>query len=126
MRIAVTGPRKNEVILKVENAFNTKVKSPVEQDSIINYAAETYKYFDESNVVFEGSPFDFLALDPVEGVDDVYEQICLNSLENLTYLAVIAMDMDRHQLEIYKEYQKLFPEKIYIYSTPADFELRLR
>lgn len=125
MRIAIVGPHKSEVISKVELAFNTNVKSPAETD-IINYAAETYKYFDETNVVFEGSPFDFLALDPVDGVDDVYEQICLSSLENLTYIAVIAMDMDKHQLDIYKEYQQLYPEKIYIYSTPTDFELRLR
>lgn len=125
MRIAVVGPRKNEVILKVESAFNSKVKSPSES-TIINYAAETYKYFDEINVVFGGSPFDFLALDPVEGVDDVYEQICVNSLVNLDYIAVIAMDMDKHQLDIYKEYAKLYPNKIYIYSTPAEFELRLR
>ena len=125
MRIAITGPHKNEVITKVESSFGTNAKYPAEAN-IINYAAETYKYFDESNVVFEGSPFDFLALDPVEGVDDVYEQICINSLENLTYIAVIAMDMDKHQLDIYKEYQELFPEKIYIYSTPTEFELRLR
>lgn len=125
MRIAICGPHKSEVISKVESAFGTDAKSPKEVN-IINYAAETYKYFDESNVVFEGSPFDFLALDPVEGVDDVYEQICISSLENLTYLAVIAMDMDKHQLDIYKEYQELFPEKIYIYSTPTEFELRLR
>ena len=125
MRIAITGPRKGEVIPKVENALNTTVKSPVEVN-IINYAAETYKYFNETNTLFEGSPFDFLALDPVEGVDDVYEQICVNSLVNLDYIAVIAMDMDKHQLDIYKEYAKLYPNKIYIYSTPAEFELRLR
>lgn len=125
MRIAIVGPRKDEVILKVENAFNAKVKSPSDAN-IINYAAETYKYFDETNVVFSGSPFDFLALDPVEGVDDVYEQICITSLVNLDYIAVIAMDMDRHQLDIYKEYAELYPNKIYIYSTPAEFELRLR
>ena len=125
MRIAVVGPRRNEVILKVEDAFKSSAKSPSES-TIINYAAETYKYFDETNVVFEGSPFDFLALDPVEGVDDVYEQICVNSLVNLDYIAVIAMDMDRHQLEIYKEYQKLFPNKIYLYSSPVEFEVRLK
>jgi hypothetical protein len=34
--------------------------------------------------------------------------------------------MDKHQLDIYKEYAKLYPKKIYIYSTPAEFELRLR
>lgn len=125
MRIAICGPRKDEVIVKVEKVFNTKAKYP-KQCEIIDYAAETYKYFDEPNVVFEGSPFDFLALEPVEGVDDVYEQISLNSLENLDELAVIAMDMDRKQLAIYKEYQKLLPEKIFIYSTPVDFEVRLK
>lgn len=125
MRIAICGPRKDEVIVKVESVFNTKAKHPFEC-GIIDYAAETYKYFDETNVVFEGSAFDFLALEQTEGYDDVYEQTAINSLENLDYIAVIAMDMDRKQLKIYEEYQKYFPEKIYIYSTPANFELMMR
>jgi len=125
MRIAIVGPHKDEVISKVEHVFNSDAKHPWNAE-IIDYAAETYKYFNEGNVVFEGSPFDFLALDPVEGYDDVYEQICLNTLDNVDYIAVIAMDMDRHQLEIYKEYQKLFPNKFYIYTTPVEFEVRLK
>lgn len=125
MRIAIVGPHKNEVISKVEQVFNSEAKHPWKAE-IIDYAAETYKYFNEGNVVFEGSPFDFLALDPVEGYEDVEEQICLNTLDNLDYIAVIAMDMDKHQLDIYKEYQKLFPNKIYIYSTPVEFEVRLK
>lgn len=125
MRIAICGPRKDEVFARVKSILNTDVKSPKVAD-IINQASETYKYFNETNVVFSGSPFDYLALDPVEGVDDVYEQIAISSLENLDYIAVIAMDMDKHQLDIYKEYQELFPNKIYIYSTPVDFEVRLK
>ena len=125
MRIAICGPRKDEVFVRVKSVLNTDVKSPKVAE-IINQAAETYKYFDETNVVFSGSAFDYLALDPVDGVDDVYEQIAISSLENLDYIAVIAMDMDKHQLEIYTEYQKLFPDKIYIYSTPVDFEVRLK
>lgn len=125
MRIAITGPDKNEVIVRVEDILKTKVKEPAKYE-ILDQAAETYKYFDEPNVIFCGSPFDYLALDPADGYDDLYEQICIDSLNNVDYIAVIAMDMDRHQLDIYKEYQKLFPEKIYIYSTPTDFEVRLR
>ena len=125
MRIAICGPHKDEVITRAESVLGVTAKYPT-QDEIINQAAETYKYFDERNVVFSGAAFDYLALDPVEGVDDVYEQIAINSLENLDYIAVIAMDMDRHQLSIYKEYQQLFPNKIYIYSTPVEFEVRLK
>ena len=125
MRIAIVGPHKNEVISKVEQVFNSDAKHPWKSE-IIDYAAETYKYFNESNVVFEGSAFDFLALEPTEGYDDVYEQIAINTLGNLDYIAVIAMDMDKLQLKIYEEYQKLFPNKIYIYSTPVEFEVRLK
>ena len=69
---------------------------------------------------------DYLALDPEDGYDDLYEQICLDTLNNVDYIAVITMDMDRHQLDIYKEYQKLFPDKIYLYSSPIEFEVRLK
>ena len=124
MRIAICGPRKDEAIPRAESVLDTTVKYPVQAD-IISQAAETYKYFDERNVVFSGSAFDYLALDPVEGVDDVYEQIAINSISNLNYVAVITMDMDRHQLDIYKEYQQLFPDKIYLYSSPAEFEVRM-
>lgn len=124
MRIAIVGPHKDEAISKAEQVFHVEVKHPWKEE-IIDCAAETYKYLDENDVIFEGSPFDFLAGDSLEGYDDVYEQICLNSLENVDYIAVIAMDMDRRQLKIYKEYQKLFPEKFYIYSSPVEFEIRM-
>jgi hypothetical protein len=125
MRIAITGPLKNEAVAKAESVLNTTAKSPWET-KILDYAAETYKYFNESNVIFSGSPFDFLALDPVEGYDDLYEQMSIDSLNNIDYLAVITMDMDKHQLDIYKEYQKLFPNKIYLYSSPAEFEVMMK
>lgn len=125
MRIAICGPHKDEVFPRVESVLNTQVKLPWKAD-IIDQAADTYKYFNENNVVFSGSAFDYLALEPAEGYDDVYEQIALNSLENLNYIAVITMDMDRKQLKIYEEYQKLFPDKIYLYSSPIDFEVRLK
>ena len=50
----------------------------------------------------------------------------IDTLNNVDYIAVITMDMDKHQLDIYKEYQKLFPNKIYLYSSPAEFEVRLK
>ena len=125
MRIAITGPLKNEAISKAERTLNVEAKTPW-QATILDQAAETYKYFNESNVIFGGSTFDYLALDPVEGYDDLYEQICIDSLNNVDYIAVITMEMDRHQLDIYKEYQSLFPDKIYLYSSPVDFEVRLK
>ncbi len=125
MRIAITGPLSGEAISKAESILKTEAKKPW-QATILDQAAETYKYFNESNVIFGGSTFDYLALDPVDGYDDLYEQICIDSLNNVDYIAVITMEMDRHQLEIYKEYQKLFPDKIYLYRSPVDFEVRLK
>ena len=125
MRIAITGPLNGEAITKAESVLNTTVKTPW-GNTIMDCAAETYKYFDENNVIFSGSPFDYLALDPVEGYDDLYEQMSIDTLNNVDYIAVITMDMDKHQLDIYKEYQKLFPNKIYLYSSPAEFEVRLK
>ena len=125
MRIAITGPLKNEAILKAESVLNTTAKTPWEF-TVVDQAAETYKYFNENNVIFNGSPFDYLAKDQAEGYDDLYEQICIDSLNNVDYIAVITMDMDKNWLDIYKEYQKLFPNKIYLYSSPAEFEVRLK
>jgi len=125
MRIAITGPLSGEAISKAESILKVEVKKPW-QATILDQAAETYKYFNESNVIFEGSTFDYLAIEPAEGYDDLYEQICIDSLNNVDYIAVITMDMDKHQLEIYKEYQKLFPNKIYLYSSPVEFEVRLK
>ena len=125
MRIAITGPLSGEAISKAESILKVEVKKPW-QATILDQAAETYKYFNETNVVFSGSPFDYLALEPVEGYDDLYEQICIDSLNNVDYIAVITMEMDKHQLDIYKEYQSLFPDKIYLYSSPVDFEVRLK
>ena len=125
MRIAITGPLSGEAISKAESILKTEAKKPW-QATILDQSAETYKYFNESNVIFGGSTFDYLALEPAEGYDDLYEQICIDSLNNVDYIAVITMDMDRHQLEIYKEYQKLFPNKIYLYSSPVEFEVRLK
>lgn len=125
MRISITGPLKDEAIVKAERALVTEAKKPFEE-SLIDQAAETYKYFSETNVIFSGSPFDYLSNDLQEGYDDMYEQICLDTLNNVDYIAVIAMDMDKNQLDIYKEYQKLYPNKIYIYSSPVDFEVRLK
>lgn len=129
MRVAVVGPHRDGVISKVEEAFDTTVKKPWDIDdgaSIIDYAAETYKYFNEYNVVFDGSPFDFLVKEDDEGYDDVYEQIALNTLDNLNYIAVITLDMDKSTLKMYKEYAKIYPNKFYFFTSYNDFELTLR
>ena len=129
MRVAIVGPHKDEVISKVEYAFNTTVKTPWgvnENANIIDYAAETYKYFNENHVVFSGSPFDFIVNEDAEGYDDVYEQIALNTLDNLDYIAVITLDMDKNTLKMYKDYAKIYPDKFYFYTSYTDFELTLR
>ena len=61
-----------------------------------------------------------------EGYDDVYEQIALDTLNNVDYIAVITMDMNKQILKVYKEYQELYPEKLHIYSSPQEFEVTLR
>ena len=125
MRISICGPFAESAITKAESVLGVTVKHPW-QESIIDYAAETYKYFNEQNVIFKGSAFDFLTSDLKEGYDDVYEQIALDTLNNVDYIAVIAMDMNKQLLKVYKEYQELYPEKFHIYLSPAEFEVTLR
>ena len=125
MRISICGPLAENAIAKAEDVLGVTVKLPW-QESIIDYAAETYKYFNEQNVIFKGSAFDFLTSDLKEGYDDVYEQIALDTLNNVDYIAVITMDMNKQILKVYKEYQELYPEKFHIYSSPAEFEVTLR
>lgn len=125
MRISICGPLAESAIEKAEGVLGVSVKLPW-QESIIDYAAETYKYFNEQNVIFKGSAFDFLTSDLKEGYDDVYEQIALDTLNNVDYIAVIAMDMNKQILKVYKEYQELYPEKFHIYLSPAEFEVTLR
>ena len=125
MRISICGPLAESAITKSESVLGVTVKLPW-QESIIDYAAETYKYFNEQNVIFKGSAFDFLTSDLKEGYDDVYEQIALDTLNNVDYIAVITMDMNKQILKVYKEYQELYPEKFHIYSSPQEFEVTLR
>lgn len=129
MRISVVGPHKDAVISKVEDALKITVKKPWEvngKSDIIDYAAETYKYMGESNVVFDGSPFDFLSKENGEGYDEVYEQIALDSLSNIDYINVITLDIDRKTLKMYKEYADIYPDKFYFYTSENDFELILK
>ena len=125
MRISICGPFAESAITKAESVLGVTVKHPW-QESIIDYAAETYKYFNEQNVIFKGSAFDFLTSDLKEGYDDVYEQIALDTLNNVDYIAVITMDMNKQILKVYKEYQELYPEKFHIYSSPQEFEVTFR
>ena len=125
MRISICGPLAENAIAKAEDVLGVTVKLPW-QESIIDYAAETYKYFNEQNVIFKGSVFDFLTSELNEGYDDVYEQIALETLNNVDYIAVIAMDMNKQLLKVYKEYQELYPDKFHIYSSSEEFEVTLR
>ena len=125
MRISICGPLAENAIAKAEDVLGVTVKLPW-QESIIDYAAETYKYFNEQNVIFKGSVFDFLTSELKEGYDDVYEQIALDTLNNVDYIAVIAMDMNKQLLKVYKEYQELYPDKFHIYSSSEEFEVTLR
>ena len=125
MRISICGPLAESAISKAEDVLGVSAKLPW-QESIIDYAAETYKYFNEQNVIFKGSVFDFLTSELNEGYDDVYEQIALETLNNVDYIAVIAMDMNKQLLKVYKEYQELYPEKFHIYLSPTEFEVTLR
>ena len=125
MRISICGPLAESAISKAEDVLGVSAKLPW-QESIIDYAAETYKYFNEQNVIFKGSVFDFLTPELEEGYDDEYEQIALDTLNNVDYIAVIAMDMNKQLLKVYKEYQELYPEKFHIYLSPTEFEVTLR
>lgn len=129
MRISVVGPNREAVISKIEDALKVEVKRPWEvngESNILDYAAETYKYLDEHNVVFDGSPFDFLSKNNGEGYDELYEQIALDTLSNVDYINVITLDMDRKTCALYKDYASIYPDKFHFYTSYNDFELTTR
>lgn len=124
MRIAVCGPQAEMVIPYAEKVLKTKVKD--KSVDIISAASETYRYDDEFNVIFKGSAFDYLCDSIPEWYYNVYEQIALNTLNNLDYVAVILMDMEKEQQKIYTEYAELMPEKFHLYPSAADFDVTLK
>lgn len=131
MRIAVCGPHRDGVIKSVESSLHTNVVKPwnVGADgkfTIVDLAAETYKHFDEKNVVFDGCAFDFIGSDADEGYNEVYEQVALGTLVNLDYIVVITRDMDRNLVKAYNDYAKVYPDKFIIYSAENEFELVVR
>lgn len=125
MRIAVSGLNNESVISKLESTLNVKAKEPWSA-SIIDCAAETYKYFNEPIVIFNGSVFDYLNTENAEGYSDVYEQIALSSLANLDYIIVVISNMDKYMVKLYEDYHKIFPEKFYIFNTVDDIEIVMK
>lgn len=127
MRISICGPERQQAISKVEKQFNVEAKKPWEvngNSTIIDYAAETYKYNGEQFVLFDGSPFDFLGKNDGEGYDEIKEQIAIDTLSNLNYIIVITTGMDKQLLKSYEDYAKLFPEKFYLYTADTEFEIK--
>ena len=109
MRISICGPERQQAISKVEKQLNVEAKKPWEvngSSTIIDYAAETYKYNGEKFVLFDGSPFDFLGKNDGEGYDEIKEQIAIDTLSNLNYIIVITTGMDKQLLKSYEEYAK--------------------
>lgn len=124
MRISVCGTETKSVLEKLETTLSTQVKTPWGVDGksgIVDYAAETYKYDNEPNVIFSGSPFDFLIKNAGEGYNEVYEQIAINSLHNIDYIVVITSNMERKHLNVYKEYAELMPKKFRFFETEEEF-----
>lgn len=129
MRIAICGPKRASAVSKVEDSCKISVKTPWSTDgrlTINDYAAETFRYQDDRNVVFDGSAFDFLSKREGDGYDDLNEQIALASLVNLDYIAVILDGMDKETAQVYRDYAELYPEKFHLYNFDTDFEVVLR
>lgn len=114
MRISVLGfsDESKKAVAKLEKSFNVSAKKPW-GDDIISVAAETYKYEDEENTVFVGSPFSFPISCDSEGFWDVYESIALDTINNVDKIVVITDGASKYQLDELMEYNKLFDKFLF-------------
>lgn len=117
MRIAVCGPERSGLISKLEKELNVTAIKPWGDGSIMDYTAVTYTKFDQKNVLFDGSPFDFLYTSDSEEYNEVYEQLALISLVNIDKLVFVTNGMSESRLSMLKSYAELFPKKIFMYTT---------
>lgn len=125
MRIAICGTDKKSAISKLESVFGVEVKNPWSVDGksgIVDYAAETYKYYNETDVLFNGSAFDFLLENEAEGYFDVCEQIAINTLDNVDKIIVMTSGMSDVQLKMYQDYASI-SDKFCLCNSDEDINI---
>lgn len=114
MRVAISGKNREDLVKSFEKKFNVKSVKPFEFDCnypVIDYAAESDSHWSDENVVFDGCVLDAPNSTGAEAYDNIIEQICLNSINNLDLIYVMYSQADDKEKEMYDSYINLFPHK---------------
>lgn len=129
MRISISGVDRKKAVEMLEQKLNVNAIVPFMESkdyAILDYAAETYKYFGNKDVVFDGSVLDAIRDFGDSGFNDLQEQIVLNSLSNLDRVYVILPVTDSDDNVSYKNYRtyaELCPNKVFIIHSEKEIEL---
>ena len=128
MRIAISGTDRKSVIEKVEQKTNlTSVKAfDKYKDTLplLDYAAVSYRYYSDKNVLFDGCVLDYVA-ECSDGYSDVQEQIVLSSIANFDKIFVVNTNLSDQSLSVYKDYMSFYPDKIVFINDENDVNITL-
>lgn len=122
MKVAICGKNIEYSLNKYENILKTRaIRFDLNaQHAIINLAKETFGHNDERNVLYGGCALQFLNDRMDDDLFEVYEQIALSSIANLDRIVVVTENMSESDIEMYKGYEKMFPNKIKLIVDESD------
>jgi nucleoside-triphosphatase THEP1 len=134
MRIALCGnPEDVKTLVQRTEDYCSENNIPVKEVKtdlrnegflVVDYASETFRWFKEDNVLFNGSVFDGLMLFDTTGYTELQEQIILSALQNLDFVVFLSDKMPDYITKQVKSYQELYPQKIEIFDNVDDVIIR--
>ena len=121
MRISIcgTGDSKTSLLNHLieiygDNVVRTHIDNP--NFPIVDYTSETFKHVSDEHVIYDGGIFDgFIHFDD-DGKQEMQDQIILSYIENVDKIYVVYDNMSETDIQLVKEYEDIYPEKISFYS----------
>lgn len=130
MRLCICGLHRDGAVKMVEEKLNVEsinVDFPGMEDSeykLFHHAAETFKYFDKKNVVFDGGVFDDIKFYSDQGWTDLQEEVIHSSVMNLDKIVIITEGMNDKLVELFESFKELYQDKIQIVNNENEFSIR--
>ena len=118
MRICICGLHREGAVKKAEEILgieSVNIDYPgMKEDNeyqLFYYAAETFKHFNKTDVIFDGGVFDSTKHYSDSGWVDLQEQVILSAIDNLDNIVIVTKDMDEKNINFCKSYAELYPNK---------------
>lgn len=130
MRLCICGLHREGAVKKAEKVLNVEsvnINYPGLEDNeykFFHYAAETFKYFNKKNIIFDGGIFDDVKLYSDSGWADLQEQIIFSVIGNVDNIIIITEGMDEKIVDFCKSFKELYPDKFLIINNESEFDIK--